>query len=434
MAPDPQTSATHTHSGGHFPFSLRPTPCNVRNTMASASPEVATTKQSMDISNLMSPPEPPKLESFARITSIGKANSVNVMSVSTGSIACDARCPIASVSHPLSPPISPSTPADKHVVKDSSASTKDPILYPHEASHFFGTQPLFSAEETPDVRRIVKSHIAARPMELFRSVSPPRQEDYELMLHLTPQIMKAYQRDPRAWLQRERDQLRADNRAQKQHVRSKLPHILPATKPQPIRKEPQRAKPAAKAPKIIKIKSTTVTQAMTTTPRPIRAGPGPTPAAPRPSRPAARAPSSTPDPSSRRGTTQNRADDDFNSIQDICPPLQTLDSKTGVMNNLQADWKINPASCPDLSNDPHRHLLHPEELVLASTLRLTGAVYLTSKRRIFVARSQGYQRGRDVFRKTDAQQACRIDVNKASKLWTAFDKVGWLDKAWVLSS
>jgi len=35
------------------------------------------------------------------------------------------------------------------------------------------------------------------------------------------------------------------------------------------------------------------------------------------------------------------------------------------------------------------------------------------------------------FRKTDAQQACKIDVNKASKLWSAFDKVGWLDPKWV---
>jgi len=36
------------------------------------------------------------------------------------------------------------------------------------------------------------------------------------------------------------------------------------------------------------------------------------------------------------------------------------------------------------------------------------------------------------FRKTDAQQACKIDVNKASKLWTAFDKVGWFKKDFFL--
>jgi len=35
------------------------------------------------------------------------------------------------------------------------------------------------------------------------------------------------------------------------------------------------------------------------------------------------------------------------------------------------------------------------------------------------------------FRKTDAQQACKIDVNKASKLWTAFDKAGWFQNKWM---
>lgn len=28
--------------------------------------------------------------------------------------------------------------------------------------------------------------------------------------------------------------------------------------------------------------------------------------------------------------------------------------------------------------------------------------------------------------RTDAQKACRIDVNKASRLFAAFEKVGWL--------
>ena len=35
------------------------------------------------------------------------------------------------------------------------------------------------------------------------------------------------------------------------------------------------------------------------------------------------------------------------------------------------------------------------------------------------------------FKKTNAQQACKIDVNKASKLWTAFENVGWLHIDWV---
>jgi hypothetical protein len=75
-------------------------------------------------------------------------------------------------------------------------------------------------------------------------------------------------------------------------------------------------------------------------------------------------------------------------------------------------------------------LLHPDELILASNLRLDCATYLTSKRRIFLRRLECARIGKE-FRKTDAQQACKIDVNKASKLWQAYDRVGWLDIQWM---
>jgi hypothetical protein len=31
------------------------------------------------------------------------------------------------------------------------------------------------------------------------------------------------------------------------------------------------------------------------------------------------------------------------------------------------------------------------------------------------------------FRRTDAQKSCKIDVNKASRLFAAFEKIGWLE-------
>jgi hypothetical protein len=96
-------------------------------------------------------------------------------------------------------------------------------------------------------------------------------------------------------------------------------------------------------------------------------------------------------------------------------------------NSLKVDWKGNALA---LSNDPFRHLLHPDELALAAGLRLDCATYLTSKRRIFMRRLDCFRIGKE-FRKTDAQQACKIDVNKASKLWTAYEKVGWLNKEWM---
>jgi hypothetical protein len=70
--------------------------------------------------------------------------------------------------------------------------------------------------------------------------------------------------------------------------------------------------------------------------------------------------------------------------------------------------------------------LHEAEVNLAATLRLNCATYLCSKRRVFQARIEALRIGKE-FRKTDAQQACKIDVNKASKLWQSYDKVGWFN-------
>ena len=95
----------------------------------------------------------------------------------------------------------------------------------------------------------------------------------------------------------------------------------------------------------------------------------------------------------------------------------------GNEKKLKAEWKGNKL---DLSGDADRHLLHEAELELASTLRLNCATYLCSKRRVFQARIAALKINKE-FRRTDAQQACKIDVNKASKLWQAYDKVGWFD-------
>ncbi|KAI0465678.1 SWIRM domain-containing protein [Xylaria cf. heliscus] len=398
--------------------------------MASAAPKISECKKTLDISNLMSPPEPPKFESFAHSNGSNNVNAVSNTSMSIDNIVSDPRRLLASaVVPPLSPPISPATKPDDHVMSGVATSAKDPILYPaHDVTSSPPQHPLFVPDEVPeestDARQIVDNHISTRPAQAFRCASPPKQEDYELALSFKSQVMKKYEEDRKAWLQRERDQLILDRRAQAQHRQFKLPRILPAAKPQPVRKEAQRVKPA-RAPKVTK--PVVAAKPTPTKPRPIRAGPGPSPVAAGLTKPIARAPSSTPDPTPRRGTAQNRADDDFESIPDLCPPLDSLNSKIGIISSLKVEWKTGTT---DLTNDPHRHLLHPEELHLASSLRLTCAVYLTSKRRIFVQRLLCLERGKE-FRKTDAQQACKIDVNKASKLWTAFDKIGWLDKAWV---
>ena len=109
----------------------------------------------------------------------------------------------------------------------------------------------------------------------------------------------------------------------------------------------------------------------------------------------------------------------YQLLNDFSPSLSTLPNNPKA---LKTEWSShNPL---DLSKDPDRHLLHESELVLASTLRLSCATYLCSKRRIFQRVQEAYAVGKE-FRKTDAQQACRIDVNKSSKLWIAFERVGW---------
>lgn len=118
-----------------------------------------------------------------------------------------------------------------------------------------------------------------------------------------------------------------------------------------------------------------------------------------------------------------REDTDFEAIPDYCPPLSTLNENS----KFRVEWKGTPL---DLSRDPHRHLLHPAEITLASILRLSCASYLTSKRRIFNEKIIRHRQGME-FRKTDSQKACKIDVNKASKLWSAYEKIGWFDHKFI---
>ncbi|KAL5614272.1 hypothetical protein BROUX41_004382 [Berkeleyomyces rouxiae] len=131
--------------------------------------------------------------------------------------------------------------------------------------------------------------------------------------------------------------------------------------------------------------------------------------------------------SGRRGAVASREDKNFEKLADVCPPISTLD---GLKDSaLKTEWKGNPIN---LADDPNLDLLHPLERTLASTLRLDCATYMTSKRRLFLSRLDCLERNK-TFRKTDAQNACHIDVNKASRLYVAYDQVGWLKAEWVES-
>ncbi|KAG0046151.1 hypothetical protein BGZ83_008657 [Gryganskiella cystojenkinii] len=101
-------------------------------------------------------------------------------------------------------------------------------------------------------------------------------------------------------------------------------------------------------------------------------------------------------------------------------PISMLD----VKNPPRVIWKGQPLS---VVGKPGFDQLHPHEEYIAATLRLSPAQYLTCKRtlilasREYLAKPDGKQ-----FRKSDAQKLCRIDVNKTSRLWEVFAKIGWL--------
>ncbi|KAI3400732.1 hypothetical protein diail_1941 [Diaporthe ilicicola] len=363
----------------------------------------------MAISSMISPPEQAPLDSFRQV----------VEPFQTFNMQPPSKPKQNNPQQPPSPPISPWTKADNHVnLATSAPGAKDPILYPEAPAS--PTSPSFNDQRklSPAERRTaVFEHIAARrAASLPQHVAPPNPQDYEDFLCFTENVFPLYQRNPRAWLRRNREQLREDAKARagrgSGYAKTSHPII-------------QHVKPLAARPSITTIVKATVTKHASphrntfkvtkpsTGPRPVRAQ----------TVKAARRISSTPEPRSRL-VPPNREDKDFNAIPDFCPPLSSIPDKSNLM---RVDWKGAPL---DLSKDPHKHLLHPDELQLAAGLRLDCATYLTSKRRIFEARLDYYHKGKE-FRKTHAQQACKIDVNKASKLHTAYERAGWLDKRWM---
>lgn len=121
------------------------------------------------------------------------------------------------------------------------------------------------------------------------------------------------------------------------------------------------------------------------------------------------------------GVSQYVPNMSWEKLPDYSPSVATLPANN--VKCLKVEWKGSPM---DLSNDPLKSKLHPAELLLAQVLRLPCDLYLDSKRRLFLEKTHRLKQGLP-FRRTDAQKACRIDVNKASRLYAAFEKVGWLN-------
>jgi hypothetical protein len=344
--------------------------------------EMESRPQSVPIGSLISPPEPTPYESFSH-SSPATAMASPVKQV----------FPMTLIQFP-SPPVSPET---KTGLEDRSTPTvKDPILYPNQdlSSVTSSQPPLFVDEHDEEAaHRVVEEHMTARalPQNQLREATPPRRDDYVLALEFKSQVARLCNENPRQWLIREREYLREDDRRRRAFTK-----IAPAPFPPKTTKNTIARVVKPKVPRV---------------PRAPRATP--------PARIRQSYGSMTPEPGRRQNVGSTREDKNFDALPDYSPPLSTLPNKP---NSLKVEWKGQPI---DLRDDPHRDLLHDDEISLAANLRLDCATYLTSKRRIFIARIECLKIGKE-FRKTDSQQACKIDVNKASKLWAAFDKVGWL--------
>lgn len=78
---------------------------------------------------------------------------------------------------------------------------------------------------------------------------------------------------------------------------------------------------------------------------------------------------------------------------------------------------------------PFFEKLHPGEASIAASLRLMPGQYLKCKWALVLAAKHAYET-KSMFRKSEAQKVCCIDVNKTSVLWNTFGKLGWLGPKW----
>ena len=318
------------------------------------------------------------------------------------------------VTVPPSPPASPWTAMDRKVVDSLGGKTeedkpedlaRDPLLYPDDNSSAV-QQPLFPPSSEPDLV-VVRQHMACHYLQpkskndrRTKRYQMPTMEEYLLIASCVPVVSKSYNQNPGMFLKRVKDENSQYYPSAKRICArpgiTSSKNVASASKKtfqKPAKVEKLVRKSAL--PKARNLPPKKVCQSQI-----VRSG-----------TPAIRAPS-----------TKRGEDVDFESLPDYSPPTHTLPNDPKA---FRPEWVSNNPL--DISADPNRHMLHQAELVLASTLRLSCATYLCSKRRIFRGRLNAYLIGKE-FRKTDAQQKCQIDVNKASKLWAAYDRVGWFSR------
>jgi hypothetical protein len=367
--------------------------------------------QRLTVSSLLSPPEMKRSESFGSSTASTFAHSPF-----SSFLSQPPRGPPKPILNPgimaypmgllskgdayASPPISPyETQSQKENMDDADdQDSLDPQLFVSRGTAPPAVlEPLFPQESTEAISQdAIAKHM--KSSDYARLQSKPSREDYELVVSFRSTVFDSAFKNPRAWREQERKFEQHYGRPTGVQKPQALKKLAPAPSSRPRQPKMALTRLPPRAPRVPKAKRTPQSQ--------IHDSFDYSPAAvtPKPARPAT-----------------NRDDTDYNALPDYCPPLDTLPK--GNPKALKAEWK---GTVLDLTNDPDRHMLHEAEVNLAATLRLNCATYLCSKRRVFQARIEALRIGKE-FRKTDAQQACKIDVNKASKLWQSYDKVGWFN-------
>ena len=320
-----------------------------------------------------------------------------------------------SVKIPPSPPDSPWRKEDHYSAEDRGrcdiegpgSFRRDAVLYPDEGDckvkgPLFGTR-LAENEQAKVVEQHMRCHYLVPKSRgtQGKRFEMPTKEEYMLMANCVSRIGEFYNRSPGAYLKRSRaevDEKRGLSKRRRFGVRQ-LHHLNERARAQHYRP----------------VQNTHLSKAMSSTE--VARPPVILPGNPM-SRPRQDVRLALPSSPAKKSEPINS---NFNDIPDYSPPLSTLPNHP---RSLSVEWQ---GSALDLSEDPNRHLLHEAELYLASKLRLSCANYLGVKRRIFVGRVNNFARGKK-FTKTDAQSCGHIDVNKSSKIWTAYEKVGWFDR------
>lgn len=365
----------------------------------------------LSVSSLLSPPEAQRVDSFNHLSynpvlrhsepfnpSLYVPFQFDTQSMKNPKLGGLANG--RAISQPYaSPPISP---FDTNAQKENLSGTdtqgaRDPQLFTSSVPPAVANVPLFPSEAAaPTPQDEVAKYMGSKEYAQLRT--QPSREDYNTFLQFHATVFKQAFRNPRRWWDQERSFDKYYGRPSGVTKPAAPSNLAPA--PSSRRRQQKMALPR-----------------LTTEP-------------PRPAR-VKRTPKRTPKTQTHNSfndtklsETPKRApitrDVDYNALPDFAPPYSTI-TKENEGPFFRAEWKGKPLTVTD---DPELGNLAPAELRLACTLRLGYASYMCTKRRIFQSYVDYLKRGK-VFCKTNAQDACKVDVNKASKLWEVYNAVGW---------